>query len=208
MMTADMQLFVVGALATGQKASELIAPYISERKAAKTMGKVYRMPVGYPVIVLEPLNAAGQSDLCWIHGELLTLTAPELVFKLLDEFHGLSALEPTKGVYQRVQRKVIVDEIVLDASIYSLNPEQLPADAEEIPNGDWQRDLSERPSIVNALTDKHSSYLKKLGATKGRQVIVYDLNMSRELMKMGLIVDKGRRLALSRLGKEVIQYLP
>jgi hypothetical protein len=34
------------------------------------------------------------------------------------------------------------------------------------------------------------------------------MELYRELMKLELVVDKGRRLALSKLGQEVARYLP
>jgi hypothetical protein len=141
-------------------------------------------------------------------GELLTLKAPDLLFKLMDEFHGLSPLDPAKGVYRRQISKVLVGDEFFEAEVYMINENKLPVDAELIADGNWQRELEARPSLSNLLSDRHKSFLKKLGETKGRQVIPYDLNLSRDLMKMDLIVDKGRRLALSNLGKEVFKYLP
>lgn len=57
------------------------------------------------------------------------------------------------------------------------------------------------------LTEKQASYIKRLNHTSGREIIPIDLNLYRELMKLELIVDKGRRLALSKLGKEVAKSL-
>ena len=61
--------------------------------------------------------------------------------------------------------------------------------------------------IINKLTAKHVNYIKKLGTSSGRDVIPIDLDLYRELLKMELIIDKGRRLALSKLGQEVFRYL-
>ena len=69
-------------------------------------------------------------------------------------------------------------------------------------------DNTEWPSIVNQLTERQSSYIRKLSQTTGRDIVPIDLDLYRELMKLNLIVDKGRRLALSKLGKEIARFLP
>ena len=68
--------------------------------------------------------------------------------------------------------------------------------------------LDENPPLPQTLSDRQRSYVLKLGAVKGRDIIpIQDLTLYRELMKLELIVDKGRRLALSSLGKEVYKHL-
>ena len=62
--------------------------------------------------------------------------------------------------------------------------------------------------IVSTLTQRQIAYIKKLGGTTGRDIVPIDLDLYRQLMKMELIVDKGRRLALSKRGKELYEYLP
>ena len=64
------------------------------------------------------------------------------------------------------------------------------------------------PPVTTQLTEKQITYILKLGAVKGRDIVpINDLTLYRELMKLELIVDKGRRLALSSLGKEVYNHL-
>lgn len=62
-------------------------------------------------------------------------------------------------------------------------------------------------NILDLLTEKQIAYIKKLGQTKGRNSVPIDLNLYRDLVKLQLVVDKGRRLALSKLGSEVFEKL-
>jgi hypothetical protein len=63
-------------------------------------------------------------------------------------------------------------------------------------------------SIAQQLTDKQRSYVLKLGAARARDIVpIQDLNLYRELLKLEMIVDKGRRLALSQFGRQVHQHL-
>ena len=57
------------------------------------------------------------------------------------------------------------------------------------------------------LTDGQRQYILRLGATSGREIVPIDMKLYRELLNLEMIVDKGRRLALSKLGHEVFRYL-
>lgn len=58
------------------------------------------------------------------------------------------------------------------------------------------------------LTDAQRKYVLKLGAARARDIVLIDdLTLYREMIKKDLIVDKGRRVALSRLGKEIYQVI-
>lgn len=57
------------------------------------------------------------------------------------------------------------------------------------------------------LSNEQKQYLAKLKSATGRQVVPINLRLYRELLNLDLIVDKGRRLALSKLGNEVIRFL-
>ena len=95
-----------------------------------------------------------------------------------------------------------------DAQIYFFNPKKLSAKAVRIAGGIWQDSLAENPPLTEQLTEKQKSYVLKLGSIRGREILpINDLPLYRELMKLELIVDKGRRLALSSLGKEVYNNL-
>lgn len=61
--------------------------------------------------------------------------------------------------------------------------------------------------LTESFWERQKSYVQKLGLTLGREIVPIDLPLYRELMNLELIVDKGRRLALSKLGQEVYRYL-
>ena len=92
--------------------------------------------------------------------------------------------------------------------MYIFNPSKLSKNAKLIANGLWKESLTIDPPLTQQLTGRQKAYVLKLGAAKGRDIIpVDDLSLYRELMKLELIVDKGRRLALSSLGKDVYNHL-
>lgn len=62
-------------------------------------------------------------------------------------------------------------------------------------------------ALMHELTPRQTTYVKRLSQVTGREIVPIDLDLYRELLKLGLIVDKGRRLALSKLGKEVAAAL-
>lgn len=61
--------------------------------------------------------------------------------------------------------------------------------------------------LSEQLTEKQRSYVVKLGKCSGRDIVPIDLNLYRELLKLELVVDKGRRLALTPLGQNVFKSL-
>jgi hypothetical protein len=96
---------------------------------------------------------------------------------------------------------------LIPAWTYLLSPEKVPSNAQLIAEGDWEKALRDQPPLSEKLTDKQKRYVLKLGASSGREIIPIDMTLYRELMSLELIVDKGRRLALSRLGQELYQHL-
>lgn len=62
-------------------------------------------------------------------------------------------------------------------------------------------------AIAHELTPRQSTYVKRLSQITGREIVPIDLDLYRELLKLELIIDKGRRLALTKLGKEVAAAL-
>ena len=207
-MQEAQYLFVYGSFTKGMIHNSAIEKYVVEREPAETTAYASRMPVGYPTLTLEAPKYAKTADPTPVMGELLRLEAPDVVWRVLDEFHGVSPLVPEKSLHFKKEITVRLGEREVQAQAYVMNPVKLPKGSEIIVDGNWKKDMSDRPAITAYLTEQHITYMRKLGKTSGRQVIPYDLNLSRELMKMELIVDKGRRLALTKLGKEALRYLP
>lgn len=193
-------LFVYGSFFKGMVHYNKLKDYVVSARPATVRGGMYRLQVGYPVYVSE-------GD-CEIAGLLVQLEAPDVLFRILDEFHGFSPVSPEKSLYWKLDVKVKLEEGgEEEALIYALNPAKLPKSAVYIPDGRWLESLQETPALTETLTERQISYVKKLGSTTGRDIVPIDLDLYRELMKLDLIVDKGRRLALTKLGKEVYRYL-
>ncbi len=199
---AFQRIFVYGSFCQGMVHYDKISKYLVASTPARAQGSVYRLQVGYPVYLNQ-----GQD---WVPGQLMEVEAPEVLFRILDEFHGHSPLQPNKSLYQKVSVQVTLTDSgdVSWATTYALNPSKLPRSAQKIEGGDWKRALAERPSLVESLSAKQLQYIGRLGTSTGREIVPIDLQLYRELMNLDLIVDKGRRLALSSLGKEVYRFLP
>ncbi len=206
------KLFVYGSLCNGMTHFSKIQQYVSSIKEAAVVGRAYMLKVGYPVVIVsDDPHATG--DL--IPGQILEIQGSELLGHLLDEFHGCSMLQPEKGLHHRkqIQAQLMEPSNDLDQTsfvlcdLYSLNPSKLPKDAILIPHGDWRQYFCTKSALPGQLSERQRQYVQKLGASSGREIVPIDLPLYRELMNLGLIVDKGRRLALSALGRDVFRYL-
>lgn len=199
-MFSETPFFVCGSLVEGMVHYDKISSFVKSARPALTRGSVYRLEVGFPVF-----SSQGQH---MIRGRLLELDSCETLAKLLDEFHGFSPKNPDKSLFHKVTVQVDLGHSQeISAFAYSVNPTKLPTAAQLIEDGDWERDFSIRPPVTSILSDREKTYIRKLGASTGRDIVPINLDLYRELMNKGLIVDKGRRLALTKLGQEVFRYL-
>ena len=207
-MASKLSLFAYGSLTEGFVHYGKISNYVTHAQPASLTGFLYQLEVGYPVLLQEDVKKDLNRSPQLVNGTLLDLEGPDLVFKLLDEFHGYNALAVEKSLYFKRELTVETESgESVRAQVYCLNPKKLPKGAIYIEDGDWRGALASRPPLTQLLDEKHAAYIKKLGASTGREIVPIDLALYRELMKMDLIVDKGRRLALTKLGKEVFRYL-
>ncbi len=200
-MSENLKLFVYGSFCEGMVHFNQLEKFIIDKEKAQVKGTVYQLEVGYPVFLSEGSDC--------IEGQILTLKASKALFALLDEFHGFSVLSPGKSLFWKLEIPAI-NEVgaVQQVKIYALNPAKMPRGSQRIYKGEWREALSQRPIVSKQLTSKQANYVRLLGRSSGRDIVPIDLGMYRELMKLELIVDKGRRLALTKLGKEVFKYLP
>ncbi|GIL18100.1 MAG: hypothetical protein BroJett040_18510 [Oligoflexia bacterium] len=195
----EMKFFVYGSLTEGLVHFQKIKDFIVEKMPGALQAKAYRLKVGFPVVVEGGLDS--------IPGEVITVQASEVLVGLLDQFHGYNIQDPEKSLYFRKEKEVVTANGVVRAWVYVLNPTQLPKNAVLIEGGNWKESLEKEPALTEKLTERQRVYIQRLGATVGREIVPIDLPLYRELMKLELIVDKGRRLALSKLGHEVVRYL-
>jgi len=192
--------FFYGSWTEGFVHYERLRNFIRGTEAAQIQGSAYRLAVGYPVV----LN--GGQD--WIKGTLMNLEVSEFLVQLLDQFHGVNPMDESKALYHRREVEVRTAHGTQMATTYFVNPAKLPKTATMIKDGNWEQSLAQEEPLPAKLTDRQREYIAKLGNVSGREIIpIQDLSLYRELMKLELIVDKGRRLALSKLGHEVCQYL-
>lgn len=199
-MTA--RLFVVGSYAEGSIHWGRVAPFVDKIVPAAIRAAVWRLKAGFPVLLREG------DDL--VEGHLLELKGPELLWGLLDEFHGCNNLSPEVGLHRRLEIEAAPNASGQPerAWAYFLNPQKLPKSARRLAGGRWRESLEAEPPLIATLTDRQREYLRKLAGASGREIVpIHDLSLYRELMNLELIVDKGRRLALSRFGQEVVRYL-
>lgn len=194
------KFFVYGSMTEGLVHFEKIREFVLDSESAMIQGRAYRLKVGFPVVLEQGSDA--------IPGQIVTLKSNDLLLALLDQFHGVHPQDAGKSLYWRktVYAKLAHGAIVA-AQTYLLNPAKLPKTATVIEGGNWQQALLSEPSLIEKLTDRQRAYILRLGASTGREIVPIDLPLYRELMNLEIIVDKGRRLALSKLGHEVYRHL-
>ncbi len=200
-----MRFFVIGSWTEGMLHFQKLRPFIVSYEQALIQGHVYRLPAGFPVIVQN--MDFEESD--QIQGQLVEIRSDETLVTLMDSFHGVHHLDDTKGVHVRrlIKVKKTSGEIE-NAYVYLYNLKKLNVKAQRVQGGVWQEMMKSNPPMTDQLSERQRFYLLKLGAAKARDIIpINDLSLYRELIKLELIVDKGRRLALSSLGKEVYKNL-
>lgn len=198
--SSEMNIFVYGSLAQG---NIHFKKFFNEENITTNVfvkGSAYRLEVGYSVISTQGSQM--------VPGDLIKCNKSEVLLSLLDQFHGFSFKTPEKSLYLRMLTDIYLDDGSIEkAYVYSINPLKLPKTAKLIESGNWMEDFSQNPPLTEKLKDREKEYIRKLGNSSGRDIVPIQLDLYRELMNMGMIVDKGRRLALSKLGQEVFRYL-
>ncbi len=192
------RLFLCGSMCEGMVHRSLIEEKIQSVEKAYIRASVYRLPVGYPVLLEN-----GEDR---IEGELVHFESSQILFPLLDEFHAYKEEAPEKSLYFRKRIEVALDSERLEAYCYFINPRKLPRGSQKIAAGNWQDDFRSHEPMTETLSIEEKDYLKMLANCSGRAVIPYT-NMTRDLERRGIVVDKGRRPALTQLGKEIYRYL-
>lgn len=198
-MTA-VRFFVYGSMSEGMVHFSKIQEFILSSVPATIRATAYRMKVGFPALLKEERD--------FVRGQLVELKASDILLGLLDEFFGFNRMDPEKSLYSRENVEVCGENgEATNAWVYFLNPKKLPAGAVLIDGGDWKKSLESQPALTSRLTERQITYIRRLGKSIGREIVPIDLPLYRELMNLELIVDKGRRLALSKLGFEVYKHL-
>lgn len=196
-----IKFFAIGAWTEGMMHFSKLKPFIVTYESATIQADVYLLPIGFPVLHNDKQYK--------IEGQLFELTYDAALMALIDTLHGVHPHDPVKGLFFR--ERVVVQKSSGDqemAQVYFINPKKLNSKCKKIENGNWAQLSQEQQPLPLQLSERQRHYVMKLGAVKGRDIVpINDLTLYRELMKLELIVDKGRRLALSSLGKEVYNHL-
>lgn len=192
------KLFIYGSLCEGMIHHGIIRDAIKSCEPAQIKGSIYRLDVGYPVYLLE-----GESV---VKGYVVELQASEILASILDEFHGINIKQPNRSIYEREFVQALIGSSMEEVQVYALRPKKLPKNAVKIETGDWELDFSSQDPLSARFDEEEIAYIEKIGKTTGREVIPYT-TMTRQLEKKGLVIDKGRRPALTPYGKEVFKYL-
>lgn len=192
------KLFIYGSLCEGMVHHGIIRDSIVSCQPALVKGSIYRLDVGYPVFLVE-----GETQ---VKGYIVELKASEILSSILDEFHGVNYKQPNRSIYERETVHALCGSTMEEVSVYALRPKKLPKNAVSITDGDWEADFTSQEPLKERFEEDEIQYIEKIGKATGREVIPYT-NMTRKLEKKGLVIDKGRRPALTVYGKEVFKYL-
>ena len=196
----EYSFFAYGSFSKGQVHFAKFVNFIKSEKQAFVKGHIYRLRCGYPLLV--PCEEGG-----WVEGTLYQLNVPESFWPIVDELLGFSLQTPEKSLVQRLEVPIKVDNFSqTKAFVYTLNPKKIVSAYKKITDCNWIKNLQQHPPVVEQLQDRQKEYIKKLSLSRGRDIVPIKLDLYRELMGLEFVVDKGRRLALTPLGKEAVLF--
>lgn len=192
-------IFLCTSMADGDFFLNKMQHLIVSTEPASIQAAVYRSKVGFPMLVKAGADV--------VQGTVVHLNSSDMAGHIIDEMMGFFPQNPAQGLTQKELTPVQTAAGDSAAFVYFLNPEKINSDVKYIENGDWQKALTEKPPIPKKLNEKQRNYIQKLGKSSGRDIVPIDLALYRELMNLELVIDKGRRIALTKLGQEVYRYL-
>jgi hypothetical protein len=190
--------FLYGAYSEGQLCHGRFKNFIKSSTPALAKASLYQLKCGIPMLLNE-----GET---WLAGQAVELDFAEAHWPIIDAVNGFYASTPEKGfvVRETIQATTQAGEPLL-LQAYCLNPlKKNQAQAQTIESA--IETLGEE-SLIQRLTERQKTYIFKLSRAKGREIVPIDMALYRELISLELIVDKGRRLALTNLGQEISHFL-
>lgn len=191
------EFFLYGIYAEGQKCHHRFKELIVQSRPAYAKGQLHKLTCGLPIL-------SNQGDQA-IPGQLVELNISENHWPILDALNGFNPLNLKKSLLVRETISVSVPESAsVLAQTYTLNSSRSAHIAEELNPTDLALPAG---GIVDKLTEKQKNYIQKLSQAKGREIVPVDMALYRELISLELIIDKGRRIALTRLGLEISHFI-
>lgn len=185
--------FLYGVYGEGQPCHERFKNFIRKSQPAFVKASLFQLLSGLQMIASDGDHT--------IHGQLVELDLPESSLATFDALNGYYGDFKEKALIWRETLIVQTEQGQAKAEGYTLNSAKKDQFRQVIPSDVAGSHLFEK------LTDRHKTYICKLAKAKGREIVPVDMALYRELMGLELIVDKGRRLALTPLGQEVSYFL-
>lgn len=194
------KFFVYGSYCAGYCQAKKLDSWKLSSEPAQVLGTAYKDSFGYPVVFSDGTDN--------IEGELIDVNMDATQMAYLDEMMGFNPLYPDQSLFFRQESNIKTADTFVKAWVYFANPAQWNlSGAQKIESGLWKQNLQQQVALPETLSEKQKSYILKLGNCTGRDVVRIDLALYRELMNLELILDKGRRLALTKKGQEVYRYI-
>jgi len=192
--------FLYGVYDQGQKCFPRFQNFVLNRQPAFARGTLYKLACG-----LALLNPQGDKT---VPGHLVELDVQESHWPIIDALNGYNALGGKKNFLVRQTIEVNLPEAAaVSAQTYCLNLDKKTHGCHEITDEAFYASPVANPSLIDRLTERQKTYIQKLSQAKGREIVPVDMALYRELMSLELIIDKGRRLALTNLGQEISLFL-
>ena len=193
--------FLYGVYDENQKCHSRFKEFIVKKEKAYVKGSLHVLNCG-----LALLSSEGTSV---IPGHVVELECPESYLAILDMLSGYDPQAPKKSFVHRVSVQAsVVEAQPVETQAYCLNTDKKIAGLRKLDCEELQAYFgTSTENIIDKLTERQKTYIQKLAQAKGREIVPVDMALYRELMSLELIVDKGRRLALTRLGSEVSLFL-
>ncbi len=194
--------FLYGVYSEGQPCHDRFKNFIKNSQPATVKGTIYKLQCGLSLILNEGENT--------VSGQAVELDITESQWPLLDGLNGC-------GLAATIEKSFIIKETLnvfglaegeVKLPSYCLNPLKKEQTLGALDEFEASRPVQQTSgSLLEKLTDRQRIYIHKLSRAKGREIIPVDMALYRELISLELIVDKGRRLALTNLGHEVSHFL-
>lgn len=192
--------FLYGVYDTNQVCHSRFKDLIVSQRPAQVRGSIYRLSGGMGLF-----DPQGES---WISGSFVEIAGPESLLSILDALCGFdpNSLKNSIVVRKEVPTYSSTEDTPTLAHVYCVNLERRTS-AKLLAENEVEAFGQQAGGLVDRLTERHKTYIQKLSQAKGREIVPVDMVLYRELMALELIVDKGRRLALSRQGTEISWFL-
>lgn len=197
----NYSFFLYGVYDENQKCHPRFKDFIVKKERAYVKGSLHVLHCG-----LGLMSTEGQS---MIPGTLVEMECPESYLPILDMLSGFDAMAPKKSfVHRQIVHASVLEAPSVEVQTYCLNPDKKIPGLRKLEGDELNMYFTNnKESVIDKLTERQKIYIQKLAQAKGREIVPVDMALYRELMSLELIVDKGRRLALTRLGTEVSLFL-